>query len=117
MKIRFLVSTYVLLALLMVGLIVNSVILVVIIIFDILLASDVITVTAILLLGVALVGIFSRNRWGAVVAIAKSIFDAAICLIYFTMGITGSLLIPAIVLALASKEYLHLGTYQFKESD
>ena len=112
MERKYTIGTYVLLLLLMIGAIVNTALLAVILGFDTFLVSDLITVTALILLVLSFAGILYRRKWGAGLAITKCCFDIILRLIYYTLGLIGSLLLIALILCLACKEYVHLGTYQ-----
>ncbi len=111
MERQFTLVTYTLVLLLMIGLVVNLALLIVILLVDTFLVSDAITVSAIILITLSMVGIFSKQKWGATLAISKSIFDIILRLWFFSLGYTDTLIFILLTLVLAIKEYQHIDTY------
>ncbi len=111
MEKRFTFATYILVLLLMIGLIVNLSLLIVILLVDTFLMTDVITAAALILITLSMIGIFCKQKWGAVFAIAKSMFDIILRLWFFSLGYTDTLIFIVLTLVLAIKEYQHIDTY------
>ena len=112
MEKKFTPITYILLTLQLVGLVLNIALLFIILFFDTYLWTDLITVSAIILLSLSVVGILLRQKWGVGIVFVKCIFDVLLRVIFFSQGFEGTLIFVALTIILALKEYHHIDSYK-----
>ncbi|MFX0070831.1 MAG: hypothetical protein ACFFAO_07055 [Candidatus Hermodarchaeota archaeon] len=89
----------------------NAILLLGILLFDVFLVIDLITIVALVLISVAFIGLYLKQKWGAQVAIVNALFDIVLNFVFFSLGFVFATILNIFVIALAYKELKQIELY------